>query len=139
MKNYVKKISVTLLLCICYHSYAQQEFWITDSLFDTTINNNDSFEDGAPDIIVVEFWTEWNSKNAFDDWKKLTGVRYYRMDFESSQETAKKYGVRRAPHIIIFKDGYVEEEYKVDLSFKLSVTVEEVQKRINELLEASKF
>ena len=134
----MKKISILILLCICHYIHGQ-EFLRSDTHFEQVINNSIPFEDSAPAIIVVEFWAKFNEANAFNDWKKLTRVKYYRVNIGETPKTRQKYKILSLPHIIIFKDGYDEKHYKAGITFTLSVPVEEIQKRIDELLEASRF
>ena len=136
--NVPKKFSALLLVCLYCYTYGQ-DFLISDVDFKQVVNNNDPFEDDALGIIVVEFWADFNRNGEFKDWEKLVGVKYYRADISKVPNATSKYKVMSIPHVLIFKDGYVEQEYKAGITLKLSVTVEEVQKRINELLEVSKI
>ena len=138
MNKYLKKISTLLLMCFCCYTYGQ-DFLVSDTDFEQVVNNNVPFEDDASAIIVVEFWGDFNRKGEFKDWEKLVGVKYYRADISKVPNATSKYKVMSVPHVLIFKDSYVEQEYKAGITLKLSETVEEIQKRIDELLEASKF
>ena len=138
MNKYLKKISTLLLMCFCCYTYGQ-DFLVSDADFKQVVNNSDPFEDGASGIIVVEFWADFNRKGEFKDWEKLVGVKYYRADISKVPNAASKYKVMSIPHVLIFKVGYVEQEYKAGITLKLSVTVEEIQKKVDELIEASKF
>ena len=51
----------------------------------------------------------------------------------------KKYKVRMAPTIIIFKDGVKEEVWKAGLDLQLPTNLKEIQETINEINNASKF
>ena len=48
------------------------EYWADDNNFDEIISPQGGFDDSEEsDIIVVEFWAEFNKDNAFPDWQKL--------------------------------------------------------------------
>lgn len=88
---------------------------------------------------MVEFWADFARNDEFKDWKKLTGVKYYRANISKVPQAVVKYNIYTLLHIIFFKDGYVEQEYKAGILLRLSETGEEMQKKIDELLEISKF
>ena len=92
-----------ILLLICFNTYGQE--WVTDSTFDSKINEKQAFGDDQTLPVVVEFWAEFNDANKFEDWNKLEDVVYYRADITKCPEAKKKYKVRMVPTIIIFKEG----------------------------------
>ena len=72
------------LLLIPFLSFSQQdvpeEYWITDSDFESAINTNEAFGDDETKPVVVEFWAKFNEANCFAEWDKLEDVIYYRVD-----------------------------------------------------------
>ena len=64
---------------------------------------------------------------------------YYIVDLAKAPEAKKKYKVRMAPTIIIFKDGVKEEVWKAGLDLQLPTNLKEIQETINEINNASKF
>ena len=141
MKNNLNKIFIVMLMAVCHFSYAQEPEFITSEMhFNQVINNSVPFDDSPNAIVIIEFWSDWNKDNAFNDWEKLTGAKYYRVNLDLlSEEIVKEYNVHILPYIIIFNDGFAEQEYKGDLSFTLKESVENIQKRIDELIYESKF
>lgn len=132
-----------ILILIPFFSFSQQdvpaEYWIDDISFESSINTNSAFGDDKTEPIVVEFWAKFNEENCFADWDKIENALYYRVDLAKAPEAKKKYKVRMAPTIIIFKDGVKEEVWKAGLDLELPTNLEEIQETINEINNASKF
>jgi hypothetical protein len=133
----MKKFLSIILLFVSFHSFSQTI--ITDSNFEKTIEGRSAFNDDGISIVVVEFWASFNDDNAFADWDKLKGIKYYRCDIAKSPKAKKNHKVRTIPHIIIFKDGYDEKHFKAGLDFSIRQSVEEIQEAIDELKQESKF
>ena len=131
------------LLLIPFLSFSQQdvpnEYWIDDSDFESAINTNEAFGDDETKPVVVEFWAKFNEANCFAEWDKLEDVIYYRVDIAKAPNAKKKYKVRMAPTIIVFKDGIKEEVWKAGLDLELPTNLKEIQETINEINNASKF
>ena len=119
-------------------SMSAQE-WITDDNFDSKINERKAFGDDQSLPVAVEFYAKFNDANKFKDWSKLENVIYYRADISNSPEAKKKYKVRMAPTLIIFKDGIKEVTFKAGLDLVLPADLQEIQESINEINNASKF
>ena len=69
----MRRFLITLLLLLCsFISYSQN--WIDDSNFEGKINEKSAFGDDETNVVVVEFWVEFNKQNAFEEWKSLEGV-----------------------------------------------------------------
>ena len=132
----MKYLNIILLL-ISFNISAQE--WITDNNFDNKINERKAFGDDQSLPVVVEFYAKFNDANKFEDWNKLENVIYYRADISNNSEAKKKYKVRMAPTLIIFKDGIKEVIFKAGLDLVLPADVEEIQESINEINNASKF
>ena len=126
-----------ILLLICFNTYGQE--WVTDSNFDSKINEKQAFGDDQTKPVVVEFWAEFNDENKFEEWSKLEDVVYYRADITKCPAAKKKYKVRMVPTIIIFKEGVKEEMFKAGLDLMLPADLNEIQEAINEVNTASKF
>ena len=131
------KYLIIILLLLSFNASAQE--WITDSNFEKSINTNEAFGDDETMPIVVEFWAEFNSDNSFSDWSKLKDVTYYRVNIAKAPNAKKKYKVRMAPTLIIFKDGIKEVVFKAGLDLVLPADLNEIQEAINEINKASKF
>ena len=134
----MKKFLIVLVFIITsFASYSQTV--ITDDNFDNKVSNGDAFGDEDYVITVVEFWASFNDANAFNEWDKLKGCKYYRVDISKSPKAKKEHNVRTIPHIIIFKDGEDSKHFKAGIGFTLDATLEEIQEVIDELLQESKF
>jgi len=132
----MKYLNIILLL-ITFNSFGQQ--WIVDSNFDSKINEKQAFGDNQNLPVIVEFYASFNDANKFEDWDKLENVIYYRADIAKCPEAKKKYKVRMAPTLIIFKEGIKEIVFKAGLDLMLPADLEEIQESINEVNAASQF
>ena len=133
----MKKVLFILLLFLPFLNNAQE--FIDDSNFDDKINEQSAFGDDESTIVVIEFWAKFNEANAFADWNKLEGVKYYRVDIGAAPAAKKEYRVRMAPTIIIFKDGINEESFKAGLDLECPVTLDELMEAIEEVKTANQF
>ena len=128
---------------LTFNLYSQEEvplkYWIDDSNFENKINEKEAFGSNLDQIVVVEFWAKFNEVNCFGDWDKLEDVVYYRVDIAKAPEAKKKYKVRMAPTLIIFKGGVKEKVFKAGLDLVLPAGLEEIQESINEINTASQF
>ena len=104
--------------------WAQEEvpakYWIGDDNFEDTINRGGGFDDDEDEIIVIEFWAEFNKINAFPDWKKLVdlpGVSYFRVDIATSPKLKKELRIRMAPTLLVYTkgDAYIKFKAKAGL------------------------
>lgn len=130
----MKNLFTLLLLLISTQVFSQQ--WISDSNFDEKIYKNEQCMDC---IVVVEFWVEFNKDNAFKDWDKIKGAKYFRIDIAEAPTSKKEYRVRMAPTLIVFKDGIKEEMFKASLDLECPVDLEELQNTIEDIKKADKF
>ena len=129
---------LTIILLLMSFNLSAQE-WITDDNFDSKINERKAFGDDESLPVIVEFYAKFNDANKFEDWSKLENVIYYRADISNSPEAKKKYKVRMAPTLIIFKNGIKEEVFKAGLDLELPADLNDIQEAINEINSASKF
>ena len=138
----MKYLNIVLLL-IPFLTFSQEdvpsEYWIDDNDFENVINTNEAFGDDETKPVVVEFWAKFNEANCFADWNKLEDVIYYRVDIAKAPNAKKKYKVRMAPTIIIFKEGVKEVVFKAGLDLMLPADLNEIQEAINEVNNASRF
>ena len=132
----MKYLNIILLL-ISFNMSAQE--WITDDNFDSKINERQAFGDDQNKPVIVEFYAKFNDANKFEQWSELEDVIYYRADIGLCPAAKKKYKVRMAPTIIIFKDGIKETVFKAGLDLTLPVDLSDIQEAINETNNASKF
>jgi len=132
----MKYLNIILIL-ITFNSFGQE--WIVDSNFDNKINERKAFGDDQTLPVIVEFYAKFNDANKFEDWDKLENVIYYRADISNNPNAKKKYKIRMAPTLIIFKDGIKETVFKAGLDLVLPVDLKEIQETINEINNANKF
>jgi thiol-disulfide isomerase/thioredoxin len=132
-----------ILLLIPFLSFAQsdvpEKYWIDDTNFEEKINIKEAFGDDNTKPVVVEFWAKFNEVNCFAQWEELEDAVYYRVDIANAPAAKKKYKVRMAPTLIVFKDGFKEEVFKAGLDLTLPADLTDVQEAINEVNNASKF
>jgi len=129
---------IFLLLFFTFTPTLGQE-WITDDNFDSKINEKQAFGDDQNKPVIVEFYAKFNDANKFDKWSELEDVIYYRADIAVCPAAKKKYKVRMAPTIIIFKDGIKETVFKAGLDLTLPADLNDIQEAINEVNTASQF
>ena len=132
-----------ILILIPFISFSQSDvpdkYWIDDNNFEEKINEKKAFGDENNLPVVVEFWAKFNEANCLAEWEQLQDATYYRVDIAKAPEAKKKYRVRMAPTIIIFKGGIKETVFKAGLDLELPADLEEIQEAINEVNAASKF
>ena len=135
--------NILILLLIPFLSISQvdvpDEYWIDDSNFEEAISNKSAFGDEEVKPVLVEFWAEFNEENCFAEWEQVQDATYYRVDISKAPVAKKKYRVRMAPTIIIFKDGIKETVFKAGLDLLLPTDLNEIQETINEINNANKF
>ena len=128
---------------LTFNLYSQEEvpveYWIDDNNFENKINEKEAFGSNLEQIVLVEFWAKFNEANCFGDWDKIENAVYYRVDIAKAPQAKKKYKVRMAPTLIIFKAGVKEKVFKAGLDLVLPADLEEIQESINEINTASQF
>ena len=132
-----------ILILIPFLSFSQvdvpEQYWLSDSDFESKINKKVAFGDDNNLPVVVEFWAKFNEANCLAEWEQIKDAIYYRVNIAETPQAKKKYRVRMAPTIILFKDGIKETVWKAGLDLELPTTIEEIQESINEVNKASKF
>ena len=100
--------------------------WVSDESFEKVINGHAEFGD-SDDIIIIEFWAEFNKDNAFVEWEKvssLDGVRYYRANIAFCPSLKKEFKVRMVPTILIFSGGSAFIKFKAKAGLDLLCPVD---------------
>jgi len=133
----MKKLILFLLLLLPLFTFSQE--WVDDSNFEDKINHKEAFGDDEVNIVVIEFWAKFNETNAFQDWNKVKGAKYYRVDISKAPVAKKKYRIRMAPTLIVFLDGSKEDMFKAGLDLICPVDLDELQEAINDAKKASQF
>ena len=132
----MKYLNIILIL-ITFNSFGQE--WIIDDNFDSKINEKQAFGDDQTKPVIVEFYAKFNDVNKFEQWSELKDVIYYRADIAACPAAKKKYKVRMAPTLIIFKDGIKETIFKAGLDLMLPANLNEIQEAVDEVNTASQF
>lgn len=88
----------------------------------------------AKDIVVVEFWANWNSSNQFNELTKLKECQIYRLDIGGCMDIQSKYKVTAVPTIIVFDNGIAKEIFKANVMFQLDADKKTIQNSIDTLL-----
>ena len=79
---------------------------VTDSNFSEEIESNGG-------LSMVDFWAEWCApcrivgpvvSEIADEWAEK-GLKVAKLDVDSNQATASRFGIRSIPSILFFKDG----------------------------------
>ena len=137
----MREILVFLIFLLLFFTFTPTfgQEWVTDDNFDSKINEKQAFGDNQNLPVIVEFYASFNDANKFEDWDKLENVIYYRADIAKCPAAKKKYKVRMAPTLIIFKEGIKEIVFKAGLDLMLPANLEEIQESINEVNAASQF
>tara|TARA_R100001086_G_scaffold250030_1_gene192741 strand:- start:5948 stop:6307 length:360 start_codon:yes stop_codon:yes gene_type:complete len=91
-------------------------------------NFNDALKE---DIVVVEFYAEWNKDNMVD-LSKFKDVKTYTLNVEDCPNLVKKYNILSVPTVIVFYNKEVAEKYEADLTFKLCV--KDAYKKVEQLI-----
>ena len=129
---------IFLLLFFTFTPTFGQE-WITDNNFESKINEKQAFGDDQTKPVIVEFYAKFNDANKFEQWSELKDIIYYRADIAACPAAKKKYKVRMAPTLIIFKDGIKEIVFKAGLDLMLPADLNEIQEAVDEVNAASQF
>jgi len=99
------------------------ELWINDNNFENII----SHEEDDIEVIVIEFWAEFNKDNSFKDWRKLSrlgGVKYYRIDIAKSPKLQKKFRIRMTPTLILYAMGSTYTKLHPIIRFKAKAGID---------------
>ena len=132
-----------ILILIPFISFSQSDvpdkYWLDDDNFEDKVNEHNAFGDDDTKPVLIEFWAKFNEANCFAEWEELEDVMYYRVNIADAPAAKKKYKVRMAPTLILFKGGIKEDVWKAGLDLELPADLKEIQEAINEVDEASKF
>ena len=141
MKNYFLLILLLFPLLLMGQQYSKvpKEHWINDNNFEEKIYVKNAFGEDETSIVVVEFWVKFNEKNCFDQWDKLKGITYHRIDIALAPIAKKKYRIRMAPTLLIFVDGVKTDTFKAGLDLVLKEDLSEIQSAIDEAKLSSQF
>ena len=107
-------------------------FFIVGTAIGQDFIDSDSFNNRiAKNIVVVEFWVEWNSSNEFSELNKLKECEKYRVDIEVCNKIQKEYNVSAIPTIIVFDNGEEKERFNPNIMFQLEANKKIIQHSVD--------
>ncbi len=115
-------ILIMMAMFICGTSFSQD--FITSDNFNKKI---------AKDIVVVEFWANWNSQNEFKELIKLKDCVIYRVDIATYMDIQMDYDISAIPTIIIFDNGEEKERFLPNVMFQLDANRKTIQNSVDTL------
>ena len=136
---------ILFIICLILSSTVFAQNWVSDDDFDIKVTGYEAFEDNSVhDVIVVEFYAEFNKDNAFKDWKKindLDGVKYYRCDIAKSPKLKKDLKIRMAPTILLYirGDAYIKFTARAGLDLKCPVDYDKLVRAIDVVKKETQF
>jgi thioredoxin-related protein len=124
----IRKIDISNYLYVLMMVF----MFICGTAFSQDFVTADNFKDKiAKDVVVIEFWAEWNQMNQFNELIKLKGCNTYRIDIMSSMDVQIDYNVTAIPTIIIFDNGIEKERFNANVMFKLDADKKTVQHSVD--------
>ena len=97
----------------------------------TTIKESDLDKVLKEDIVVIEFYAEWNKDNMVD-LSVFRDVKTYLINVEDCPNLVDEYKILSVPTVIIFYNKEVVQKYEADLTFQLCVKA--ARKKVEELV-----
>ena len=98
------------------------------------INEKEFDKKISEDIVVIEFWAEWNDENKFQELSKLNECYIYRVDVNNNTSLQKAYKISSLPTLIIFNNGTEHQRFQANIMFQLEATKKDIQQIIDKLL-----
>tara|TARA_R100000458_G_C8239807_1_gene219192 strand:+ start:804 stop:1193 length:390 start_codon:yes stop_codon:yes gene_type:complete len=107
-------------------------FFLVGSAFGQDFVSSDNFNKTiAKDVVVVEFWVEWNSSNQFAELGKLKECEKYRVDIGACNKVQNEYSVSAIPTVIIFDNGEEKERFGPNIMFQLDADKKTIQHSVD--------
>lgn len=88
----------------------------------------------AKDVVVVEFWVEWNSANQFEELGKLKECEKYRVDIGKCSKIQNKYDVSAIPTVLVFENGEEKERFGPNIMFQLEADKKTIQHSVDTII-----
>ena len=118
---------ISILLFSLLTSTLEAQDWVSDKDFEEKVTGRSAFDDDEEQVVIVEFWAEFNKDNAFPDWKKLDnldGVKYYRCNIATSPKLKKELRIRMAPTLLVYIKGEAYIKFKAKAGLDLLCPVD---------------
>ena len=97
--------------------------------------NQSNFKDKiAKDIVVVEFWAEWNKANEFAELNKLKDSSVYRVDIMHCAKLQADYKISAVPTVVVFDNGVEKERFNANIMFQLEADKKTIQTSIDTII-----
>ena len=97
--------------------------------------NQSNFKDKiAKDIVVVEFWAEWNKANEFAELNKLKDSSVYRVDIMHCSKLQADYKISAVPTVVVFDNGVEKERFNANIKFQLEADKKTIQTSIDTII-----
>jgi len=97
--------------------------------------NQGNFKDKiAKDIVVVEFWAEWNKANEFTDLNKLKDSSVYRVNIMHCTKLQADYNISAVPTVVVFDNGIEKERFNANIMFQLEADKKTIQTSIDTII-----
>ena len=97
--------------------------------------NQSNFKDKiAKDIVVVEFWAEWNKANEFTDLNKLKDSSVYRVNIMHCTKLQADYKISAVPTVVVFDNGVEKERFNANIMFQLEADKKTIQTSIDTII-----
>ena len=110
-------------------------FFIVGSAFGQDFVSSDNFNKTiAKDVVVVEFWVEWNASNQFAELNKLKECEKYRVDIVKCNKIQNKYNVSAIPTVLVFENGEERERFGPNIMFQLDADKKTIQHSVDTII-----
>ena len=107
-------------------------FFIVGSAFGQSfVSSNDFNNTIAKDVVVVEFWVDWNSSNEFTELNRLKECEKYRVDIGKCNKIQTKYNISAVPTVLVFDNGEEKERFGPNIMFQLEVAKKTIQHSVD--------
>ena len=88
----------------------------------------------AKDVVVVEFWVDWNSSNEFAELNKLKECETYRVDIGKCNKVQTEYNISAVPTVLVFENGEEKERFNPNIMFQLDVDKKTIQHSVDTII-----
>ena len=88
----------------------------------------------AKDIVVVEFWAEWNKANEFTELNKLKDSSVYRVNIMHCTKLQADYNISAVPTVVVFDNGIEKERFNANIMFQLEADKKTIQTSIDTII-----
>ena len=122
--NITNHILILIAFLFFFLGLAKGQDFIDSDTFDNKIAKN---------IVVIEFWVDWNATNEFVELTKLKECEKYRVDIGVCAKIQNRYGVSAIPTIIIFENGEERERFLPNIMFELVADRKIIQHSVDTL------